>query len=291
LNQLSRTRERERERGNACLSNLFNLPICSNSTYISYTRVYQFRSFKGKTFTGDYLDVIHGFQHVDGDLGFRSQMTPKMREAVTKWIELGHRYPKVKGAKSSDDVAEFEEYWGPYFQIMVDSALEAATTNDTVVITFADGYQVQRDFVFKKLKEGGAKNVTLLYLSMDQDKKLEGLYHRTVRQADASDMTLGDMMRTWMEWEGKGEPTREVFKSFINQPGKIGAMSFEEPPPHAKVVDVTSRGVAHIDGVDAALGLCRSGEESYDEIVQKVVAVNHKRDEENPFTISFKYFQ
>jgi len=196
----------------------------------------------GKTFTGDYLDVIHGFHHVDGDLGFRSQYTPKMREAVTKWIELGHRYPKVKNAKSSDDVAEFEEYWGPYFQVMVDSALEAATTNDTVVITFADGYQVQRDFVFKKLKEGGAKNVTLLYLSMDQDKKLEGLYHRTVRQADAIDMTLGDMMRTWMGWEGEGEPTREVFKSFINQPGKMGAMSFEDPPPHAKIVDVTSRG-------------------------------------------------
>ena len=29
-------RERERERGNAGLSNLFNLPNCSNSTYIAY---------------------------------------------------------------------------------------------------------------------------------------------------------------------------------------------------------------------------------------------------------------
>mmetsp|Transcript_40811 Transcript_40811/g.47056 ORF Transcript_40811/g.47056 Transcript_40811/m.47056 type:complete len:139 (+) Transcript_40811:234-650(+) len=64
----------------------------------------------------------------------------------------------------------------------------------------------------------------------------------------------------------------------------MGAMSFEDPPPHAKVVDVTSRGVAHIDGVDAALGLCRSGEESYDKIVKKVVAMDHKRDEENPYS-------
>ena len=33
---LAKIRLLKRERGNACLSNLFNLPICSNSTYIAY---------------------------------------------------------------------------------------------------------------------------------------------------------------------------------------------------------------------------------------------------------------
>jgi len=240
----------------------------------------------GKTFTGDYLDLIHGFHHVDGDLAFRSQYTPEMREAFTKMVEGGHRYPILKDFKSSDDIAEFEEYWGPLFQVRVDSALEAAKTNDKVVITFADGFQVQRDFVFKKLKEGGAKNITLLCLSMDQDKKLESLYHRAVRQCDAMGITVGDFMRMG-EWEGKGEPTMEVYKSFMNRPGALGIFSvFEDLPSHAKIVDVTNRDVTHIDGVDAALGLFRSGEESYDEIVKQVVAMDHKRDEENPYCMT-----
>jgi len=241
----------------------------------------------GKTFTGDYLDLIHGFHHVDGDLAFRSQYTPEMREAFTKMVEGIHRHPILKDfmkdVKSSDDLAELEEYWGPLFQVRVDSALEAAKTNDKVVITFADGFQVQRDFVFKKLKEGGAKNITLLCLSMDQDKKLESLYHRTVRQAEAMGITVGDVMRL-CGWEGKGEPTMEVSKSFMSQPGAMGNCVFEDLPSHAKIVDVTNRDVTNIDGIDAALGLFRSGEESYDEIVKQVVAMDHKRDEENPYS-------
>jgi len=242
----------------------------------------------GKTFTGDYLDIIHGFHHVDGDLFLRSQYTPKMREALTKMVEGGQRYPimkdLMKDAKSSDNVAEFEEYWGPLIQERVDSALEAAKTNDKVIITFADGLQVRRDFVLKKLKEGGAMNITLLYLTMDQDKKLEGIYHRSVRSCDAAGTTIGDFMRRF-EWEGKGEPTMEDYKSWTTKYRMPGPMfpTFEDPPPHAEVVDVTGRDVTHIDRVDAALGLCRSGKESYDDIVKKVVAMDHKRDEENPY--------
>ena len=191
----------------------------------------------------------------------------------------------MKDAKSSDDLAGTEEYWGPFNQVMVDSALEAAKTNDNVVITFAHGFQIGRDFVINKLKEGGATNVTLLCLVMDQNKKLEGLYHRSKRQAEAIGVSFGEWMRS-QGWESDAdEPSMEEFKKFMGQSGRLGAVRFEDPPSYAKVVDVTGRDVTAIDGVDAALGLCRSDEESYDDIVKKVVAMDHKRDEETPYSI------
>mmetsp|Transcript_21509 Transcript_21509/g.24037 ORF Transcript_21509/g.24037 Transcript_21509/m.24037 type:complete len:146 (+) Transcript_21509:18-455(+) len=67
--------------------------------------------------------------------------------------------------------------------------------------------------------------------------------------------------------------------------GKLNMTLFDSPPSYAAVVDVTGRDVTAIDGVDAVLGLQRSGEESYDEIVKKVVARDHKRDAETPYSI------
>merc|ERR1711957_874087 len=91
-------------------------------------------------------------------------------------------------------------------------------------------------------------------------------------------------MGRMQEWEGKCEQTMEVYKSFNSRPGSFFGGVFEDVPSHAKIVDVTNRDVTHIDGVDAALGLFRSGEESYDEIVKQVVAMDNKRDEENPYS-------
>mmetsp|Transcript_53460 Transcript_53460/g.59705 ORF Transcript_53460/g.59705 Transcript_53460/m.59705 type:complete len:330 (+) Transcript_53460:36-1025(+) len=236
----------------------------------------------GKTFTGDYLDIIHGFHHVDGDLPYRTAHLPKMREVVFKKIEGSKR---VKEPKSSDDLKGSEECWEPFFQVMVESALEAANTKNKVVITYACAFNIQRDFVIHKLTKGGTKNVTLIYLDMNKRKKLEGLYHRSVKQAVASGVSLGDQMRV-MGWDGKGdEPSmNEYIHNFMSTRNILNPV-FEDPPPDAVVVDITERDVTVIDGVDDALGLQRSGEESYDEIVKKVVERDHQRDRETPYSM------
>mmetsp|Transcript_53459 Transcript_53459/g.59704 ORF Transcript_53459/g.59704 Transcript_53459/m.59704 type:complete len:283 (+) Transcript_53459:337-1185(+) len=208
-----------------------------------------------------------------------------MRETISKGIEGQERHPNLKEPKSSDDLKGFEEYWTPLFQVMVDSALEAAKTNDKVVITFASAFKIQRDFVMNKLKEGGAKHVTLLYLDMNEDKKIEGLYHRSVIQARAAGVSLVDWVRV-LGYDGDGDDlSMDEFKSFMYNGGKLNMTLFDSPPSYAAVVDVTGRDVTAIDGVDAVLGLQRSGEESYDEIVKKVVARDHKRDAETPYSI------
>jgi len=244
----------------------------------------------GKTFNGDYLDLIHDFHHVDGDLPYRTAHLPEMREVMTKIFEGKQRHSILNHPKSSEDVKGHEEFWGPHLQVMVDSALEAAKTNDKVVMTYACSFQSQRDYVMNKLKEGGAKNVTLMYLHMNKDKKLEGLYHRSVKQAAASGFCLGDQMKA-MGWDGEGDckdsdtPTLdEYINNFMSKRNILNPV-FDDPPSYAVVVDVTERDVTAIDGIDAALGLQRSDGESYDEIVKKVVARDHRRDEETPYSM------
>merc|ERR1712110_39143 len=115
----------------------------------------------------------------------------------------------------------------------------------------------------------------------DENKKLKGLYDRTKRQAEAMGMAFGDFMRDI--WQCKCEGDEPSMEEFEDGAGKYLITPFEGPPSYAKVVDVTGRDVTAIDGVDAALGLQRSGDESYNEIVTKVLARDHKRDEETPY--------
>jgi len=250
----------------------------------------------GKTFTGDYLELVHGFKHVDGDLPFRTAEKPGMDEVNYKFFELNRKYPFLKGTRSSDEqlerckqhgikLEETEQYWEPFFQAMVDNTLEAANTNEKVVVTFKSQFRRQREFIMQKLKEGGANNVTLMCLTMNQDKKLEGIYYRTKKDAASSGMTHGGLLLGFGEepWAGPESPTLEEFLEVAKRPGQLGDDPFELPPSYAKVVDVTARDVSTIDGVDAALGLQRPNDLTYEEIKDKVLAVDVKRNEEMPY--------
>lgn len=243
----------------------------------------------GKTFNGDYLELVHGFAHIDGDLPFRMAHTPEMRAVITKVIEGGKLHPKMAfenvSTSCSEDLVGLEEYWGPYHETYIDAALEAGKTHKKVVITYANGFQHCREFVMDKLKEGGANHVTLLFLTIDEDTKLEDLYLRTKRQYEA----MGSNLEDWAKatgWDGsEGEIlSKDVFKKIVMEPGQMGAFAFEGPPSYAKVVDVTKRDVTTLDDIDTALGLQRPVEEgSYEEILKKVLARDIQRDKDTPY--------
>merc|ERR1719464_187097 len=72
----------------------------------------------GKTFSGDYLDVVHGFNHVDGDFCMRNQHIPKCKEIMLKVM------PAVQKAFLNERVPT--EDMEPYFDDMVDRTLAAA---------------------------------------------------------------------------------------------------------------------------------------------------------------------
>jgi len=232
----------------------------------------------GKTFTGDYLEIVHGFTHVDGDGPARkSGRIPEYKDMTDKLMEC-------LSTKYHNKVAP-DEIWQPYMKELATLTVEATKNSDKVVLTFACLRQEWRDYIMQILKDGVSEEdtVSMLYLTINEDVKLEGLYYRSKRQCEGVGMTLEDVMRL-QGWDSDGDRDLSVeeYKTFSkNTPGQCGSFLCVDPPSYAKVVDVTGRDVTALDGVDTALGLQRDPNLSYEEIVERVLAIDHKRDAES----------
>ena len=110
--------------------------------------------------------------------------------------------------------------WKPYFGEIADQTIDAAKkgSNQYVVLSHATYRQAWREFVVKKLVEGGVKeeNITVLYLTVNPDVKLKRLYYRTKTLIENACMTLGDFMRT-QGWEGDGYMTLPEYMAFMTE--------------------------------------------------------------------------
>ena len=232
----------------------------------------------GKTFTGDYLNLMHGYSHVDGDCILKNCHIPKNRE-------LTYRFLKSYDLAQDHGEDGPEELWKPFYEEIAMLTLDAAKHSDHVVLTHASYRQAYRKCVVKKLIEGGAKreNITILQLSIDMDVKLKGLYHRTKEQCESGGMTLGDGMRSG-GWEGEGDITLSGFIKFSKEQMQKSTGGFENiPNGYGITVDVSGRDLTHLHGVDEALLLKRSTDDeilSFEEIKDKVKLIDQARDEE-----------
>ncbi|OEU08599.1 hypothetical protein FRACYDRAFT_249491 [Fragilariopsis cylindrus CCMP1102] len=239
----------------------------------------------GKSFTGDYLETMHGFHHVDGDFPAKNCHIPKHKELTTSVLKCYFSY--VNKEEGPEDGPE--ELWKPYFEEIANQTIDAAKkgSDQHVVLSHATYRQAWREFVVKKLIEGGIKgdNITVLYLTINPDVKLKGLYYRSKTQIENGGMTLGDFMRT-QGWEGDGDITLPEYMAFIKEtdPKSAGNDTFQEiPDGYGKTVDVSGRDMSHLDGVDDALGLVGKRNDqtlTFEEIRDKVKVVDQKRDED-----------
>jgi len=174
----------------------------------------------GKSFTGDYLAVVHDFAHIDGDFPLKKQYMPEYKDiGVDFVIHLDY-------ANKGEDGPE--KIWKPFYDLITNSTIEAAKTSENVVLTFACQRQVYREYVMAKLKAGiksllkedqNVDNVVqMMYLTINEDVKLNGLYHRQMNLAIAGGMKLADMMRLGDGdvWDGPEdeEISMEDFKIF-----------------------------------------------------------------------------
>jgi len=197
----------------------------------------------GKSFTGDYMTVMHDYHHVDGDIPLKHMcLVPEYKELMQKTI--------------------LEDDWAPYFSELARLTLEAAKAkdNDKVVLSHATDKNDLRDHVIKKLIEGGASEdkITIIQLTIDPKVKARGLYHRTARQAEQSGMTMTECCKTSLEFEG--EMTEEKFIDIVLGLEAEQPEDFFEVHPKAIMVDISGRDVTHFDNVDKALGLTGSNE-------------------------------
>eukprot|EP00984_Skeletonema_dohrnii_P015717 scaffold6847_cov101-Skeletonema_dohrnii-CCMP3373.AAC.3 len=202
----------------------------------------------GKTLTGDYMQVMHGYHHVDGDIPLKHMcLVPEYKVIAEKWIIEGD--------------------WAPFYSELARLTLEAAKDNERVVLSHATDKNDHRDHVIKKLIEGGANedNIIIIQLTIDPRVKARGLYHRAARMAEQSGMTM------------TGEMTEGKFIDMNLEYEAANADAFEVHPK-AILVDISGRDVTHFDNVDKALGLTRSNELTYESICDKVKPIDEARD-------------
>ena len=220
----------------------------------------------GKSFTGDYLAVVHGFEHVDGDWPLKHSNIPENAELSRNWI--------LTTTRSGECKEDEKHLWGGYFEKIANMTVEAAETHDRVVLSHATFDQPTRDVVIDTLLSSGIKKeqITVIQLTIDKAVLWAGLYDRAKRMVEQQGMTftefVGPNADPRMEWEG--EITKKTYVDFhLSIEDPFG--SFADDPAAIKV-DVSSRGVAHFDGIDTALGLTRDNSLSYEEICKKVLA-------------------
>jgi hypothetical protein len=136
----------------------------------------------------------------------------------------------------------------------------------------------------KKLIEGGAlkENITVLYLTINPDVKLKGLYYRTKEELkENGGLTMGDHMRT-CGWEGEGEIILSEYIKFTKETHPEEDSFQEIPDGYEKTADISGRDMSHLDGVDDALDLVGKHNDktlTFEEIRNKVKEVDQKQDE------------
>ena len=238
----------------------------------------------GKSFTGDALAYLHGYEHVDGDY-------PLKHAAISaRNKELGYGFLKsfqtcLGNEEESDDV------WTPFYEEIATLTLQAAKTSSKVVLSHASYRQAYRECVVNKLIEGGAKreNIKVLELRIDPDVKLTGLYYRTKDEVENAGMTMADTFKR-KGWDGNGPFTVDEYKIFIKKkyPKNAGNDNMEEMPDgYGTIIDVSSRDMTCIDRVEKVLGLDAKDRNveyqkfaSYDEFRNKIQEFDQARDRE-----------
>jgi len=220
-------------------------------------------SYKLKqSFSGDYLQVVHGYKHIDGDGPLKSMIIPKYSDMTKDYF--------ATGGKSSS-----------YFGEIAKQTLDAATYHDRVVLTHATYNQESRDVVIDTLVEGGIakENITVIELTIDPVVKLQGLYHRMKRQLEQKGITMEER-HAHLEYEGDDLTEEKFIKAMMEQQnGDMSGGEFEDCPLATKV-DVSDR-VAHLSNLDKVLELTRSSEDwTYETICAQVLPLDVQRDEE-----------
>ncbi len=103
-------------------------------------------SIPPQSFTGDYLYVVHGFKHVDGDGPLKTRaLFPQYKEMTRGYLF----------SNAEKNVAETKETWAPYFEEIAKQTLDTAKIHDRVVLAHATYKQPQRDFLSRSSWKAG----------------------------------------------------------------------------------------------------------------------------------------
>jgi len=232
------------------------------------------RSGVGKTFNGDYLQTIRGWKHIDGDGPMKQADGPNSKFKVAHDQMIGDWKEKLDQGEEWVDTGAWKVYTKELARLM----LEGARDSDTVVMTHATYLRQQRTGLRQYLIDAGAKDVSTVFLHCDFDGHMQAIWKRTNCQAEQAGLTIEELGKA------HGYPEVVDFDSFVKSQ-KIMHDFFDKPDESEqpyKMVDVTAKDVTVWDSLDEAFGIEKNksrGDLTYDEMIQKIQAIDAKRDQ------------
>ena len=203
----------------------------------------------GKTFSGDCLEDVRGWKHVDGDMPAKKRRTnPEWRAASEQMFGFG----KFAGITHfMDGILENQK---PYFEILARLTLEAARDSNKVVMTFNAYLRSSRGFFRGLLRGAGARDVSTVFLHCDPKLHARALWDRLNRKAIDSGIPLREHLRFW------NAEHIEDFESFCAwfqevAPLNLGFQEADDSEQPYSVVDVTAEDEMVLDRLDAVFGI------------------------------------
>lgn len=133
----------------------------------------------GKSFSGDYLEIVHGYTHIDGDGPVKQKKRCRHFNKISSdfYTCVNEYWPKNEDGP--------EHLWQPYMCELVRQTLAAATqdghsNNKKIVLTHATYRDKLRRYVFQKLQENGIvkHNMKKIKLLIDPDIQRTTIYKR-----------------------------------------------------------------------------------------------------------------
>ena len=230
----------------------------------------------GKTYVGDYLEVVRGWKHIDGDEIFKNPPSPEDK-AVKDELDAAYT--------DSDDIGRMIAAWMAYMKAVANLTLEGVRTANEetcegIVVTHASYFSVLRNALKEHLLKAGAEDILTVFLRCEQESHMKSIFRRSQRQADQA----GCSLETYFKLQHKKHIVD--FDSFVEWYQDDYLPPFEPPNRDVdtpfNVIDVTAKDVTVMDEIDDAFGidpsLSRLGGISYEELVQKIKQRDEERD-------------
>ncbi|CAL1130198.1 unnamed protein product [Cladocopium goreaui] len=198
----------------------------------------------GKTTAGNYLELVHGWKHLDGDniMHRKDAESLKLTEGLTTsfysyWFK---------------NLSAPPELWKPYLDALMQQCLEQRATAAGLAVTFSVYRRKAREYLRQLVPD-----LRILRLDCDPEVVICGALERLETYLRNKNKTVQDWWREAKKDEIYGEYSYESYTKMQMTEYLSGMEPFDPSEPGCSCCDVTQRGTQGLDAIADALRLKR----------------------------------
>jgi len=211
------------------------------------------QSHVGKTYLGDYLEAMHSWKHIRGDVSMKNII-----EANPNYFDLSPQiFTNGTWSYTSEGYMwKFTEEEKASMAKLARITLDGANESNKVVLTFSPYTVPMRSFLRKQLADAGAKDVSVVFLDLDTDARMQGIRENANRISRLVGKPIEEV------YNGLGINPNVDFDSFVKFQKAQDA--FYQQPQQVEqpfsVIDITPSDSCVLERLDQIVGIQKDQE-------------------------------